>query len=539
MDKKTCKKCKKLYYELEKYSCGDFVCPFCVVDDFILNNYFGNNKINYANSTSFSCKCIQCGKGSITILYDKWIEMINTYIKENDNVMGTNNDFNYKSDEDFTSYLNRVEEELKEKIERINKDNIKFFNEKIEELKELSKKYSYFMKLKLENVSFLFKILHSTSKILYNEKFITTLTYDINNIIIDFSQGQEEFNLLKSSFFHFSKFIEENDDFLSFAINTTQYIKNPIYSTKSHKGNVYSLLKLPNNYLASCSDDKTIKIWNFDTMSLHQTLIGHKSSITNLIKLHSSDIMVSSSNDNTLKIWSMKTGECLNTLSPHNKKTVFSLCPLSPNYFASSSSDKTIVITDGETYEKILTIRGHKDSVYDVIQLKNSYLCSCSGDRTVKIWKVDYTIDKSFKCIQTLLGHSKPVFAICEYKQGQIASASGDNLIKLWNIQKGECIGELKGHLGGVNTIIAMQDGSLVSGGDDKIIRVWDMKYLYNKAVIIGHKGTINSIVLMDKGILASGSIDKTIKVWKLENNDENENELLLTTIGNGFNLLY
>ena len=65
------------------------------------------------------------------------------------------------------------------------------------------------------------------------------------------------------------------------------------------------------------------------------------------------------------------------------------------------------------------------------------------------------------------------------------------------------------------------------------------MKYLYNKAVIIGHKGTINSIVLMDKGILASGSIDKTIKVWKLENNDENENELLLTTIGNGFNLLY
>lgn len=535
MDKKNCIKCNKLYYELEKYSCEHFVCPFCFVEEFILNNYFGNNKINYANVNSFSYKCVQCGKGSINISYDKLIEMINTYINDNDNIMGINNDFKFKSNAEFVSYLNNVEVELKKKIETINMNNIKFLNEKIEELKKLSNKYSYFMKLKLENISSLFKIIHLTSKILYNKKFVTTLEYDINNIIIDFSQGQKQFNLLQTSFLNFSKFIEDNDDFLFIAINTTQYIKKPIYSIKSHKGNVYSLLKLPNNYLGSCSDDKTIKVWNLNNMSLHQTLVGHKNSITNLIKLHSSNIMISSSNDNTIKIWSMKTGECLSTLSLHNKKTVFSLCPLFPNYFASSSSDKTIVITNGETYEKVLTIRGHKDSVYNVIQLKNSYLCSCSGDKTVKIWKVDYTIEKSFKCVQTLLGHSKPVFTICEYKEGQIASASGDHLIKLWNIQKGECIGELRGHFGGVNTMIIMKDGSLLSGGDDKIIRIWDMKYLYNKAVIIGHKGTINSIVLMDNSTIASSSIDKSIKIWNLDNIIKKEKELFITTIGNEF----
>lgn len=64
-----------------------------------------------------------------------------------------------------------------------------------------------------------------------------------------------------------------------------------------------------------------------------------------------------------------------------------------------SSDDSTIKIFNKENYENICTVFLHKNSVYNILELKNDELVSLSGDKTVKFFDLnlyriydDYTI---------------------------------------------------------------------------------------------------------------------------------------------------
>jgi WD40 repeat protein len=64
---------------------------------------------------------------------------------------------------------------------------------------------------------------------------------------------------------------------------------------------VHSLAVLQNGYLASSSQDKTIKIWNADTGSLIRTLTGHTNNVWSLAVLQNG-YLASCSDDTTIKI---------------------------------------------------------------------------------------------------------------------------------------------------------------------------------------------------------------------------------------------
>merc|ERR1712216_691344 len=61
------------------------------------------------------------------------------------------------------------------------------------------------------------------------------------------------------------------------------------------------------NILASCSDDKTIKIWNIESGACQSTLAGHNALVTH-VEFIDADTVVSSSNDGTTRAWDVATG---------------------------------------------------------------------------------------------------------------------------------------------------------------------------------------------------------------------------------------
>ena len=61
------------------------------------------------------------------------------------------------------------------------------------------------------------------------------------------------------------------------------------------------------NILASCSRDKTIKIWDIESGSCLSTLAGHTGSVTQ-VEFIDADTVVSSSNDGTTRAWDVATG---------------------------------------------------------------------------------------------------------------------------------------------------------------------------------------------------------------------------------------
>jgi WD40 repeat protein len=77
-----------------------------------------------------------------------------------------------------------------------------------------------------------------------------------------------------------------------------------------HNGTVNSIVELSDNLIVSCSDDRTLKIWNsdinsntfFNTNSSMKTLSEHTSYVNRVIKLNNGDIL-SGSNNGEIFIW--------------------------------------------------------------------------------------------------------------------------------------------------------------------------------------------------------------------------------------------
>ena len=61
------------------------------------------------------------------------------------------------------------------------------------------------------------------------------------------------------------------------------------------------------NILASCSADKTIKIWDIESGACQSTLAGHNAPVTQ-VEFIDADTVVSSSDDGTTRAWDVATG---------------------------------------------------------------------------------------------------------------------------------------------------------------------------------------------------------------------------------------
>ena len=70
-----------------------------------------------------------------------------------------------------------------------------------------------------------------------------------------------------------------------------------------------------NQYVATCSRDRTVKIWNPNTnWTLIRTFTGHSSSVYALEWINEQSI-ASGSNDLTMQIWSISTGSIQRTIN--------------------------------------------------------------------------------------------------------------------------------------------------------------------------------------------------------------------------------
>ena len=66
------------------------------------------------------------------------------------------------------------------------------------------------------------------------------------------------------------------------------------------------VLTIDNNYIISCSNDETIRIWNLKTASEEFKLIGHRGSITSVVVTNDNKYIISCSTDSTIRFWNIQ-----------------------------------------------------------------------------------------------------------------------------------------------------------------------------------------------------------------------------------------
>ncbi|WP_138499488.1 serine/threonine-protein kinase [Nostoc sp. PA-18-2419] len=321
-----------------------------------------------------------------------------------------------------------------------------------------------------------------------------------------------------------------------------------IQTLKGHSSMVHAIAISPDGqFLASGSNDKTIKLWQLGTGKLMRQLgrwfSGHSSMVhsvafspissnsfsqaesnrTGGITDNNWGILASGSWDNTIKLWDVNTGKEIRTLTGHTNWVNSVAFSPDGKLLVSGSADCTIKLWQVHTGIEIQTFTGHFDPVSSVAyssrtatttnSQERQLVASGSNDCTIKLWQV-YTGTN----ITTLVGHTFFVNCIAFSHDGEIiASGSGDNTIKLWHVNTGKEIRTLTGHSDSVWSIAFSHDRQfLASGSWDNTIKLWHLHTGREVSTLIGHSSYVRCVAFSPDGqTLVSGGDDDTIKIWR------------------------
>eukprot|EP00747_Dinoflagellata_sp_TGD_P017605 gnl/TRDRNA2_/TRDRNA2_125928_c0_seq1.p1 gnl/TRDRNA2_/TRDRNA2_125928_c0~~gnl/TRDRNA2_/TRDRNA2_125928_c0_seq1.p1 ORF type:complete len:623 (-),score=60.11 gnl/TRDRNA2_/TRDRNA2_125928_c0_seq1:60-1928(-) len=276
-----------------------------------------------------------------------------------------------------------------------------------------------------------------------------------------------------------------------------------ISTLQGHSASVTALLSDAGR-LYSASSDKSIKVWDTQSMICLGTLFGHTGAVVSLIV--DGDYLFSASEDCSIGMWDLQTMSIAGTFLGH-VDCVRSLAKNSGRLF-SASFDKTIKAWDIQSMACIGTLEGHAGYVSS-IAFGAGRLFSASFDKSLKAWDLH-----SMACVGTMFGHQDYVRSVVT-DAGRIYSASFDRTIKSWDVNSMSCMGTFEGHCGSVVSLV-IDTGRLYSGSEDNTVKIWDVHKVCCIGTLEGHTGWVKSLEF-HSGRLYSGSFDQSIKVWDVQ----------------------
>ena len=197
--------------------------------------------------------------------------------------------------------------------------------------------------------------------------------------------------------------------------------------------------------LLSCSEDKSIKVWDIASSACVKTFRGHQGPASEgmlyTMALSPGDTYLAvggwmkgiSYGDpglGTVRLYDFRQGRIAALLRGH-ASVVLNLA-FSPDgrFLASASADKTVKVWDLKSRTELHTLRFHAANVYGLaISPDSSRIASCAVDGTIALWE-----SRTGRLIQSVKGHDKAAIRVAFSPAADVlASASHDGTVKLWN----------------------------------------------------------------------------------------------------------
>jgi polyadenylation factor subunit 2 len=211
---------------------------------------------------------------------------------------------------------------------------------------------------------------------------------------------------------------------------------NNVKMFQAHKEPVRQVSFSPtDSKFASCSDDGTIRIWDFQKCYEERVLRGHGADVKCVDWHPQKGLVVSGSKDNQqpLKLWDPRTGSVLSTIHAHKSTVMDCSWNKNGNWLITASRDHLLKLFDIRNMkEEVQMFRGHKKEASAVSwhPVHQNLFSSGGSDGSIIFWNVNQ--DKEIGVIEN--GHESIVWTLVWHPVGHIlTTGSNDHTVKFWS----------------------------------------------------------------------------------------------------------
>ncbi|KAI9739106.1 MAG: WD domain protein [Cirrosporium novae-zelandiae] len=304
----------------------------------------------------------------------------------------------------------------------------------------------------------------------------------------------------------------------------------PIWTLRGHKKGVSAIKYSPDgHWIASCSADASIRIWDAHTGQHTETFEGHLTGISAISWSPDSKMIASASDDKSIRLWDITTGRAHPVPFLGHSNYVYSLS-FSPkgNMIASGSYDEAVFLWDVRSAHVLRSLPAHSDPVGGIDFIHDGTLvASCASDGLIRIWD-PYT----GQCLRTLVHEDNaPVTNVKFSPNGKYVLAwTLDSCVRLWNYVEGRCVKTYQGHknvkysIGGAfgRYGVCRDEAFAASGSEDGSIFLWDVSSKKILQKLEGHRDVVLGVdTHPTERSLVTGGLDRTVRIWKEEESGE------------------
>jgi WD40 repeat protein/transcriptional regulator with XRE-family HTH domain len=288
---------------------------------------------------------------------------------------------------------------------------------------------------------------------------------------------------------------------------------NVVSVLKGYDSRIRSLSFDPTGrYLASGSDDSTIVVWDVETRTRIETWQTSDQRIRSITFSPCGTFVIAASHSGNIYLFDLRLNE--KKIFPTDKQIrAITVHPTRP-ILAIGSDDGYISLWNLENHEFIAEVKIHGDWVRSVTFSPDGKFLATGGEDKM-ICLLDW--ENALVCCKVMQGHTSRVWSLAfSPSSNTLMSVSDDQSLKVWNINSGNCLTTFQGYACKVNSVMYSPCGQFIAtGSDDHFARIWNIKTGSEHKKFRGHTGRIWVASFTPDGAkLVSASDDKTVKIW-------------------------
>ncbi|WP_084227206.1 AAA family ATPase [Nostoc sp. KVJ20] len=283
-----------------------------------------------------------------------------------------------------------------------------------------------------------------------------------------------------------------------------------------HKQNVTSVTFSPDgNYIASSSEDKTVRLWDLDGYPVGKPFRGHEDYVNTINFSPDGRYIVTGSSDKTVRLWNLE-GNSIGKPFKGHQGVVRSVAFSPDSQYIISSGDDGMRLWDlkGNVVQPFLKLKGRQ--IKSVAFSPDGQTIVIASD-TLQFWD-----RKGNSIAKPIEAHIYGVSSLAISPDGKYIVTSGvDNTVKLIDFQKKKIDKTIRES--DIVSVAFSPDSKSIAIASGKTVQVRDLEGNLIGQPFLGHDDKLTSVAFspLGKDYIVTGSWDKTVRLWNLRTLNE------------------